>query len=123
MECLGGFQWNQLADLPFPIRELLGIDALGNFLDEFPNDTDGPMRMPKLTLDLAERMHEHHMKPPSATEALRNIASKIAKMKPAVVDMTEYPQLAHVQDVLQLIKEDLEFAERRADAYNDFYHR
>lgn len=123
MEFLGGFQWNQLADLPFPIRELLGIDALGNFLDEFPKDTDGPMRRPKLTLELAERMHEYDMSPPSAAESLRNVAIKIAKMKPAVIDMAEHPTLAHVQDVMAVIKDELEFAERKAEAYDDFYHR
>ena len=123
LECLGGFQWNQLADLPFLIRELLGIDAYGNFLDEFPKVTDGPMRRPKLTLELAERLHEHSMSPPSAAEALQNVAKKFVRMKPVVIDMVEHPTLAHVQDVLELIKDELEFVERRAKEYDNFYHR
>lgn len=37
MEILRDFRWNYLADLPFPIRELLGFDADGNETDEHGN--------------------------------------------------------------------------------------
>ena len=33
MRVLRSFQWNELADLPFPIREVLGFDKDGNPVD------------------------------------------------------------------------------------------
>jgi hypothetical protein len=34
MQILHGFRWNELADLPFPIRDVLGIDEDGRFADD-----------------------------------------------------------------------------------------
>jgi hypothetical protein len=58
LEVLGGMLWNELADLPFPIRDLLGIDEQGNWIDEFPKSEDSNKLVPKLTLDSAMRTSE-----------------------------------------------------------------
>lgn len=65
LEVLGGMQWNELADLPFPIRDLLGIDDQGNWIDEFPKSEDSSKLIPKLTLESAMPANE-----PDATDDL-----------------------------------------------------
>lgn len=61
LDLLGRYKWNQLADLPFPIRELLSIDELGNWIDDVPESVDPRSYRPKLTLELAERMNQRDM--------------------------------------------------------------